>query len=379
MKTRKYIYLFVLLLAVSALAACTATEAAPTEAIEEPAAPTETAALIPTDPPVPTETPVPEPTATSVPYPAARAYHTLIYDSKAAKIILIGGSAEALVKPFNEIWTYDTASNVWSLVNSINSDHPVGAYDSQRDQLLIYTAIRVKSTSEGESTAIMDVLDLNSNTLERLDVTDIPFGYAFAPLVYDPEADRAVLFGGWVYDDNSGSNNETFIYDPESKSWTQMSPDISPPARKDHMMVYHPTLDRVILFGGDERDEHTWAYDVDTDTWTDLAVTNTPPLRLNSAMVYVDSLDQIILFGGYSGGEPLNDMWAFDQVENIWIELHPENAPSARAFHAMAYDAANDKVVLFGGGETWDAANLTNETWVYDPQTNAWTDMTPGH
>ena len=52
-----------------------------------------------------------------------------------------------------------------------------------------------------------------------------------------------------------------------------------------------------------------------------------------------------------------------------------DTAPSERAWHAMAYDSAADKIVLFGGGP--DKLNPTDETWIYDPQTNEWTDMTP--
>jgi N-acetylneuraminic acid mutarotase len=72
---------------------------------------------------------------------------------------------------------------------------------------------------------------------------------------------------------------------------------------------------------------------------------------------------------------PLNDTWVFDHVNNTWIELSPESSPSARAWHAMAYDSVNDKVVLFGGGEA--DYIFKNETWIYDPQANTWTNVTP--
>jgi polyhydroxybutyrate depolymerase len=61
------LYLFVLLLVVTGLAACTATEAASTATIEELVAPTETVVIPPTETPVPpTETSIP-PTETPVP------------------------------------------------------------------------------------------------------------------------------------------------------------------------------------------------------------------------------------------------------------------------------------------------------------------------
>ena len=73
----------------------------------------------------------------------------------------------------------------------------------------------------------------------------------------------------------------------------------------------------------------------------------------------------------------INDLWAFDHIENTWIELQPDNAPGARVMHAMAYDSNADKIVLFGGESA--TGERLNDTWIYDPQTNAWTDVTPGN
>ena len=48
-------------------------------------------------------------------------------------------------------------------------------------------------------------------------------------------------------------------------------------------------------------------------------------------------------------------------------------SPSARLVHALAYDSARGRVVLFGGSDS--SFNLLSDTWVWDG--TAWTDVTP--
>jgi N-acetylneuraminic acid mutarotase len=391
MKTRKYSYLFVLLLAVWAFAACTATPAAPTEAIEEPAAPTETAAPPPTETiptatelPVPTAIPTEEPTAVEIAYPPAQVYHQLVYDPTSNSTILLSGSTGGYIQPKEDIWMYKTETNEWSLIGSIKSDFPRGVYVPDLDQVVIYSAVRVISANSGTTAKKLYTLDVNTMTLERIEDETMPVGYAFSPLVYDAESKKVILFGGWILDEDNAYHNETFAYDPALNSWEQMNPEIMPKERSDHMMVYHPTMDRVILLGGEfdwsEPEYGTWSYDYNTDSWSLLEEETKPPDRLLSAMVYVDSTDQIFLFGGISGGVGLNDMWVYDHAANTWTALTPNgDAPGGRGYHALAYDPVADKVILFGGGLTYNPGEFGNETWVYDPQTNAWTDMTPGH
>jgi hypothetical protein len=89
-------------------------------------------------------------------------------------------------------------------------------------------------------------------------------------------------------------------------------------------------------------------------------------------MAYDPGTDRMILFGGVTGGqeEPLADTWAYDYDTNTWTELSPAMSPSARGWHALAYDPEAGAIVLFGGGRTRDEA--TAETWLYDPATGAW-------
>src|SRR5438132_10443635 len=104
-----------------------------------------------------------------------------------------------------------------------------------------------------------------------------------------------------------------------------------------------------------------------------------PSARFGPAMVYDSKSDRVILFGGGVSPNPnwyqTAETWAYDFNTNTWTNMTPSSGPSARRFHAMAYDSTNDLTILFGG--TVHFENLLGDTWAYDFNTNTWTNMTP--
>lgn len=105
----------------------------------------------------------------------------------------------------------------------------------------------------------------------------------------------------------------------------------------------------------------------------------TPSGRYGFAMVYDPLLKKAIFFGGgyqgSSGWEVFDDMWTYDSTNNLWTEIYPTIKPSARSSHKMVYDSVNHKTVLYGG---WSAeSGLMDDTWIYDAQTNQWTEVFP--
>jgi hypothetical protein len=102
-----------------------------------------------------------------------------------------------------------------------------------------------------------------------------------------------------------------------------------------------------------------------------------PPARDYAALAYDAAQVQVVLFGG--AGEPggvccgyFNDTWVWDGTN--WTQEFPADSPSARAAFGMAYDAAQGQVVLFGGS---DGINQFNDTWVWNG-TN-WTQLSPAN
>src|SRR5215468_2010500 len=72
-----------------------------------------------------------------------------------------------------------------------------------------------------------------------------------------------------------------------------------------------------------------------------------PAARWGHAMVYDAARDRVLLFGGSTGTTFHDDTWSWDGSR--WTQLAPSLSPPARDQHVMAYDGARGRVVLFGG------------------------------
>jgi len=156
-------------------------------------------------------------------------------------------------------------------------------------------------------------------------------------------------------------------------SWSQKS-NTGPTARDISAVAYAQACNRVVLFGGRAAGgvppanvtDETWEWNGTTMTWAQFAPATRPAARGQHAMAYDAARQQIVLFGGFNanfGG--LNDTWVYDCGSHTWTQKFPANSPSIRHGHAMAYDPNNQVVVMYGGGDnkedtwTWDGTNWT--------------------
>lgn len=314
-----------------------------------------------------TESATPSPVPLAAPSP--RGYHLMVAVDDGPGTLLLGGfSTPGPYDPSADaVWAH-TSSGGWTELGleEVSRFHSA-AYDAGSGLVVLYDG--------AEGTAPTSTFDPSTGRLHEMSAGGPLYKHG-AQMAYDAGSDRIVLFGGLHLSDGSLSD-ETWTYDVDTDTWTQMHPAVSPPGRNFHSMAYDPQTDRVILFGGyGERNfADTWAYDVDTGTWTELTPKRSPSARTYMAMVYDPVGKRIILFGGTTGiaEEPLGDTWAFDPAANTWTALSPESAPGPRGWHAMAYDAEARVIVLFGGGPTRE--EYTAETWIYDPRGNTWSQV----
>ncbi len=326
--------------------------------------------------PEPTATPVP-PTPTPGPPPPARGYHNMVYDIESDRVILLGGQ-QAGITLVSDIWAYSSDANAWQKISD-ESPYVVGsvAYDSQSDQIVTFIGTIPDPPTSFTPTGKTQTYDYNSNSWAEMETEPAPFGQLGPSMVYDSESDRVILFGGFNTDGTFAFVSETWAYDFDTNSWEKMNLAIKPPGRNFAPMVYDAESDRVILFGGNTTSgagNDTWLYDYNSNSWEEMKPDEKPHVRTYTAMVYDVESDRVILFGGEYSSEVLDDTWSYDTNTNTWAELKPNTHPDARGWHDMAYDTNAKQTVLFGGGRNRD--EYTNETWVYDSATNEWTDKT---
>jgi hypothetical protein len=197
-------------------------------------------------------------------------------------------------------------------------------------------------------------------------------------IVYDSESDRIIMFGGFEFT-KFLLVSETWVYDFNTDTWTNMQPRFHPQARNYHDMAYDSKADRVVLWGGDLNGQanknEVWTYDYNTNTWELLKskYANAPELRYYMNMEYDDKADKFIMYGGYSYGN--DETWTYDLNANTWQQMQPENNPGVISRYTMVYVNDTNETILFGGQEGATNFLYNNETWSYKLKFDKWKEI----
>ena len=87
-----------------------------------------------------------------------------------------------------------------------------------------------------------------------------------------------------------------------------------------------------------------------------------PSARAGHAVAYDTARQRVVLFGGRAeGGTAQGDTWEWDGAD--WTQV-ADTGPDARSEHALAFDANRQRAVLFGGQAAGPA--LRSDTWEWD-------------
>ncbi len=184
--------------------------------------------------------------------------------------------------------------------------------------------------------------------------------------IYDPAADRMVLFGGAEY------LGDTWTLSlGNSPAWVNQTPTVSPSGRKAMAVIYDPVRLRLIMFGGYDGtyQNDVWVLSLDGAlTWTQLYPGGTRPSgRMLTLAIYDPPRDRMIVFGGHP--TELNDVWALSLSGTPqWSQIVPAGTPPAPRYgHVGVYDPIGDRLVVFGGttggDETWALSLSGTPTW----------------
>lgn len=182
-------------------------------------------------------------------------------------------------------------------------------------------------------------------------------------MAYDEVRRNVVVFGGST--SGGGTSNETRTWD--GSQWTVIgNGPIS--ARSGAAMAFDAQRGVVVLFGGlfgsAGFQSDTWEWD--GAAWSLRATgAGTPPGRHSHAMAYDRARRRVMLFGGLGvGPSPLMDTWEYNGSE--WIPGPPAEVPSARAFMSAAYDESAQQTLMFGGRTMTPPDIHFSGTWLWD-------------
>ncbi len=86
-----------------------------------------------------------------------------------------------------------------------------------------------------------------------------------------------------------------------------------------------------------------------------------PSARFGHAMAFDTARGRTVLFGGVASGSFVNDTWEWDGAD--WTQIQ-DIGPPPRSLTALAFDSTRGRTVLFGG--EGNAAVLAGDTWEWD-------------
>lgn len=227
--------------------------------------------------------------------------------------------------------------------------------------------------------------------------------------VYDTVNNVLIVFGGcsgscapalndvWALSNANGQGG--------TPAWTELSPAGGPPsARVNSAVVYDQTLNRLVLFGGQDGSANpcstfsdVWALSganglSGSPAWTKLSTFTEsgagPAGQYGPAAAYDPTTQVMTLFGGTGtinhSCQASNAVWelSLQNAVPVWQNVIPEGAtgsPAARSFHSGVYDATGGRMLIFGGSR--GNGNLLDDVWSLSNATGfgtpAWTQLAP--
>jgi len=335
-------------------------------------------------------------TTVSAAYPNQRIAHSMTYDVTNDRIIMYGGATtNSYVSYSTETWVYDLNTNTWALMSPESVPYQKIdariAYDLESEKTVCFSGVNREDYVSDETW----IYDYSADSWTNANPTTAPHLRSGHAMIYDSESDIIIMCGGGLapdYNPYGGRTqfNDTWAYNTNTNTWTNMTPAISPLGRGSGRVAYDAESDRIVLFGGAHSAEmtypedptgevyqnSTWTYNYNTNTWEDVTPLVSPSPRYGHYMVYDSESDKIILYGGYTHLDTTsmeNEVWSFDLNSETWTQMNP--APIGRRWHIMAYDSESDRTVFFGGSNTTSVAAYFMETWSYDYNTDEWTLM----
>ncbi len=165
-----------------------------------------------------------------------------------------------------------------------------------------------------------------------------------------------------------------------AQAWSQAPGAGGPQRRSGHACVYTGVSDRLILFGGvGEGGEFndTWICEGSGGgfiSWSQLTTAGTPPApRQGHAAAYDAGNNRLIVYGGSSAGNPsaFSDVWVLSNANGLggtatWTQLAPGGGtPGPRTGGGAGYNPASNRLILFGGVYPPDPCNsASNDVWI---------------
>jgi fructose-specific component phosphotransferase system IIB-like protein len=264
-------------------------------------------------------------------------------------------------------------------------------YDSSTNQMFVFGGQHAPSNVDFNDTwAAQNIIPSSSATQENLQWIRVPimgkapndrFGHT---AVYNSTSDRMIVFAGGEGFPAPCVNDLWVVTHINSKggapAWKQYAATGTlPPVREGHTAVYDPNTNKMIVFGGNNCDG-TYYNDIwilsnadgstATPSWAEVTPIGTPPTARSQATAVYDSVNNVMTVygGGTTETTVFGDVWTLTNANGVtgtptWTQIKPVGAaPPARVGHSAIYESANNRMTIFGGGNS--KGKVLNDGWI---------------
>jgi hypothetical protein len=334
-------------------------------------------------------------------WPGYNGYHEPVYDPLSTQALFYITTAGAIGIYSTNIQAYAPGTNQWTNVGGTGhasadctetfppwpkDRHPIAqmAVDTTHNRLWLWGGV-----CQGNALTDMYYMTLNanpaSNTWTQVTPATAPSVTTTGSMVYDPDTDVLVLFGG-----TSGLVPKTFLYclDIElnglsaaqttagctvANDWKEISVTggVYPLGVQFHRMHYDTVRDKVVLYGGSDSDENyndIYEYTVSTKTWLLKSPAAKPPLYTGPgspptyAFVFIPEEGQFLYHQTYNTGAPRD--WVYDPVAVTWTVV--TSVGTGPTVDTMAtYVVSGGKVVTYSQKSTGGTPDIWQATIIW--------------
>jgi hypothetical protein len=243
--------------------------------------------------------------------PPPRDDAVLAFDSRRQRLVLFGGrSGQTLLA---DTWEWDGTS--WSQKGGAGPDarlHAVGAFDAERGVVRIYGGVGADDVPR------TDTWEWNGATWARASATG-PADRGSNHMAYDAARKRTVMLLFQRLQPNADQTYNTDLWEWTGTTWSVI-PGSGPPISPIQQMA-GLGAGGVLLFDGGvlSGTPSTWVFQ--SGQWTRAASTG-PPVRNGHALAYDAARNVVVLFGGFRTGQDFSDTWEWNGQR--WTQVTPQ-------------------------------------------------------
>jgi hypothetical protein len=326
-------------------------------------------------------------------FPRPNDMPAIAYDADRGTLWLFGRGGDAY---FDHLWRWDVGDAGAGIIDVTPAARPAAwpaerlapglSYDPGRGRLILYGGVAARY--------LRDLWEWDPETSTWRDRTPpgVPVTGSTAPAgvvwpsgaldsrIFADAGGRQVLLYVW------GSNDPRWAWNGATGTWSVVAP-AAPPRWPDSSPIapaWNTDDGSLLSWTGAD----LWRWSAETEVWelltapavaavprADRDPTIWPRSRVDSAAAYDRGAKRLVIFGGTTGFEALDDVWLWDPATGQMARSpRPTGAPwpDARSGHALVYDPARGRVLLFGGlvGEARD------DLWAFDTANQRWQDLT---